>query len=140
MNQVRAYTTGKAAKMFGVAARTVSQWCDSGKLNHYRIPTGRKNSGIENEVGDRRILEEDLIAFAKERGLLPLLRGLITETLYVGENTDFGIGDHRTNSWVVAGNLLACNTYVNVVVDCSGNKAEAMELISLVTKAKGNRS
>jgi two-component system response regulator RpaA len=55
----RALTTGAVARLCGVATRTVSKWCDSGKLRNYRIP------GSE----DRRVPVDDLLRFMKEHGM-----------------------------------------------------------------------
>lgn len=55
----RFFTTGKIAKLYRVAPRTVSKWFDSGRLKGYRIPGST----------DRRVSEANLVAFAKEYGL-----------------------------------------------------------------------
>lgn len=47
------FTTGQVATMMRVNPRTVSKWCDSGRLGHYKIPDSQ----------DRRIPFEDLRAF-----------------------------------------------------------------------------
>jgi excisionase family DNA binding protein len=46
------YTTGQVAKLFGVTTRTVSNWCDQGRLpfiatmtGHRRIPTSAIKGG-----------------------------------------------------------------------------------------------
>jgi DNA-binding transcriptional MerR regulator len=49
-------TTGEAAKIFRVACKTVSNWCDEGKLRSYRIPYSK----------DRRITIRSIIEFANE--------------------------------------------------------------------------
>ncbi|HVL13093.1 MAG TPA: helix-turn-helix domain-containing protein [Gemmata sp.] len=49
-------TTGRASAALGIAPRTVTKWCDSGKLRSRRIPLSR----------DRRIARSDLIAFLLE--------------------------------------------------------------------------
>ncbi len=49
----RHLTTGHVSKLLNVASRTVSKWCDTGKLRSHRLP----------ESKDRRILRPDLIAF-----------------------------------------------------------------------------
>lgn len=53
------HTTGSVANLCKVAPRTVSKWCDSGRLKSYRIP------GSE----DRRIRHADLMAFVREHGI-----------------------------------------------------------------------
>jgi hypothetical protein len=55
-------TTGQAAKMMRVSARTVCVWCDSGELDHYTLPSRRSRNG------DRRILRKALLAFATKIG------------------------------------------------------------------------
>lgn len=56
----RILSTGDVAKACKVAPRTVSMWCDTGELAYYRLP-GRGR--------DRRIYEDDLIAFCARHGL-----------------------------------------------------------------------
>lgn len=53
------FTTGQISRLLGVAARSVSKWCDSGILPCYRIPLSH----------DRRILLVHLRAFLKEQGM-----------------------------------------------------------------------
>lgn len=52
----RDFTTGDVSRICGVASRTVSKWCDSGRLKSYRI-------GVTDSNGHRRITEEDLLSF-----------------------------------------------------------------------------
>lgn len=52
-------TTGEVAKICNVAARTVSKWFDSGKIDGYRIPGSR----------DRRIPVQALKSFMLEHGI-----------------------------------------------------------------------
>ncbi|MFM1830443.1 MAG: hypothetical protein RLZZ558_783 [Planctomycetota bacterium] len=52
-------TTGEVASILKVAARTVSKWIDSGRLEGYRIPGSR----------DRRVRREALDAFIASHGL-----------------------------------------------------------------------
>lgn len=51
------YTTGQVAKLFGVTTRTVSNWCDQGRLpyistmtGHRRIPTTAIKGGKEYDT------------------------------------------------------------------------------------------
>lgn len=53
------YTTGRIAKLIGVAPRTVSKWIDSGKLRGFRIPGSQ----------DRRVTHANLEAFMAEYGI-----------------------------------------------------------------------
>lgn len=66
MNQ--ALSTGKIAKLCGVAPRTASKWIDTGLLKGFRVPGSK----------DRRVLRTDLEAFAKEHGM-PLLDAPLVE-------------------------------------------------------------
>lgn len=53
----RQYTTGAAAKLCGVAPRTMAKWIDAGFLKGRRLPGS----------ADRRVYEVDLIKFMLER-------------------------------------------------------------------------
>lgn len=53
------YTTGHVSKICCVAPRTVSKWCDTGRLKHFRIPGSQ----------DRRIVRADLIRFLDQYGM-----------------------------------------------------------------------
>jgi excisionase family DNA binding protein len=66
LNQERVFTTGEVASICNVAARTVSKWIDSGRLEGYRIPGSR----------DRRVTRETLERFMREHGLP--LSGFVT--------------------------------------------------------------
>lgn len=52
-------TTGEVATICKVAARTVSKWIDSGRLDGYRIPGSR----------DRRVTRDALETFIRKHGL-----------------------------------------------------------------------
>jgi len=52
-------TTGEVASICKVAARTVSKWIDSGRLEGYRIPGSR----------DRRVTRDALESFIRKHGL-----------------------------------------------------------------------
>ncbi len=52
-------TTGEVAKVCNVAARTVSKWIDSGRLEGYRIPGSK----------DRRVPVANLLAFMKKHNI-----------------------------------------------------------------------
>ena len=57
---MKVYTTGQVARMCSVAPRTVSHnWCDSGRLQHYRIPG----------TMDRRIPHGALVKFLRDHGM-----------------------------------------------------------------------
>lgn len=53
MSKQRMYTTGQVSRIVGVAARTVSKWCDNGSLRCHRIP----------DSNDRRISRAALAEF-----------------------------------------------------------------------------
>lgn len=63
-------TTGEVALLLDVASRTVSVWCDTGLLAHYRLPgTGR----------ERRVRRVDLVTFCLSHGVpLPDALGALT--------------------------------------------------------------
>lgn len=52
-------STYRIARATGFAPRTVSKWCDLGKLKCFRLPPGNH----------RRILREDLVKFLEEYGV-----------------------------------------------------------------------
>lgn len=58
------FTTGQVAKLFGVAPRTVSKWCDNGLLECFRIPN--KNFIGTDRGKDRRIPLSGIIKFCRE--------------------------------------------------------------------------
>lgn len=64
----KVYTTGQIAKMCKVAPRTVTKWCDSGRLKCYRIPLSE----------DRRIQEEHLIEFLKAHNMPIQFLGVVS--------------------------------------------------------------
>lgn len=55
----RHYTAGQVAQMIGVAPRTVSKWCDSKKINSFRLP------GSEA----RRILQKEIVRFLRDNDM-----------------------------------------------------------------------
>ena len=50
-------TSGKVAKLFGVAPKTANKWCDKRLLACHRVPGSQ----------DRRIRVSDLFKFAKDQ-------------------------------------------------------------------------
>ncbi len=52
-------TTGVISKLLRVTPRTVGNWCDSGKLQHWRIPGGR----------DRRVEVHQLVEFLRHHNI-----------------------------------------------------------------------
>ncbi len=57
-------TTGEVAMLLGCAARTVTQWIDSGRLRGFRLP--RTRNPTSREGGDRRVHRHHLAAFIRE--------------------------------------------------------------------------
>lgn len=55
------YTLGQVASVCGCTAKTVRNWCETGLLEHYRVPGGR----------DRRIHHAALVRFLRANGMLP---------------------------------------------------------------------
>ncbi len=72
-------TTGEVADICKVAARTVSKWIDTGRLEGYRIPGSR----------DRRVTREALENFIRENGLPSggLSSGTLERVLVVDADT-----------------------------------------------------
>jgi hypothetical protein len=67
-------TTGKAAKLLGVAPRTVAQWMDKGLLAGHRLPNSGRSTSYP---GDRRFHMADVQKFARHydihlKGVSPL--------------------------------------------------------------------
>lgn len=60
------FTTGQAAKICGVAPRTISKWFDAGMLRGHRIPGSL----------DRRIPRTELVRFLKAHGMDAILDSL----------------------------------------------------------------
>ena len=75
--QKDALTTGEVARICNVAARTVSKWIDSGRLEGYRIPGSK----------DRRVHAPVLVEFMKQHGI-PLTSDLDTRTCVLVVDTD----------------------------------------------------
>ena len=50
---------GKAAQLLGVSTMTLRRWADQGKMRSFQVGPGR---------GERRFLEEDILALLRERG------------------------------------------------------------------------
>lgn len=75
--EMKDLTTGRAAKIAGVAPRTLSKWVDSGRLRGYQIPGSR----------DRRIRPTDFAEFLRAHGMghrIPLIGDTFARVLYVG--------------------------------------------------------
>lgn len=77
------WTTHQAAGLLGVSLQTVANWVDGGKLPAHRTPGGH-----------RRILEEDLFAFARAHSVPISLDGLRAQkravrVLVVDDEHDF---------------------------------------------------
>jgi excisionase family DNA binding protein len=77
----RVFTTGQAARICGVAPRTLSKWIDAGRLKGYRIPGS----------DDRRVPRENLVRFLTDHGmpLGELAGGGAVKVLLVGTDAAF---------------------------------------------------
>jgi len=47
------YTPGEVAKLFGVTSKTVSNWCDQGRLECITTPTGHRRIPVSALKGGR---------------------------------------------------------------------------------------
>ena len=47
------YTPGEVAKLFGVTSKTVSNWCDQGRLEYIATPTGHRRIPVSALKGGR---------------------------------------------------------------------------------------
>lgn len=117
----RVYSSGQVGRMLRAAPRTVSKWCDSGKLRNHRLPGSN----------DRRITEDDLIAFATQHGMAHLLDALIRPLLYIGNVYKFEDGD-IASSWLSGGYLLSQRSYLNVVLDCRMGVGDVVQAIGII--------
>jgi len=61
------YTTGEAARLYGVSPRTVAKWCDEGGLVGYRIPGGL----------DRRYQAEEIRRFGLRHDMLRVVETVV---------------------------------------------------------------
>lgn len=52
-------TSGRIAKLLGVAPRTVCQWCDQGLLRCHTLPGSKR----------RRVLPKDFLTFVRYHGM-----------------------------------------------------------------------
>lgn len=63
------FTTNMVAELIGVAPRTVCKWIDKGTLPGLRLPRGDGTDRDDGATADRRVYRDDLLAFARRRGL-----------------------------------------------------------------------
>lgn len=126
-------TPGDVSKLLEVAPRTVAKWCDSGKLNHFRLPT----TALSNDNGDRRIRHDDLVVFLRNhkfddrliRQLAPIAILASTDTRLKDE-----VGKHIA--------IAPCNDFIDIgiemripwnaaIVDCTiGEAAQCADAVS----------
>lgn len=59
INVRKPLTSGQAASLCGVSPRTITVWCDKGKLKYYRLPLSK----------DRRIYVRDLVDFMRKNSI-----------------------------------------------------------------------
>lgn len=65
------FTTSQIAAVCVVAPRTVSKWCDSGKLRHYLVP-GTKHRRVSREQFERFLREYKMECFLPAITPLPV--------------------------------------------------------------------
>jgi len=138
-------TTGEVASILKVAARTVSKWIDSGRLEGYRIPGSR----------DRRVRREALDAFIASHGLNALAEtapSAGTRVLVVDADTataellagairsETGHAVDAARTAFEAGVALARAAHAGVVVDAAIGMAEVTGLTAWIrATAPGTR-
>lgn len=121
-------TTGDVSRLFGTATRTVTKWCDSGLLPHYKLPGSN----------DRRIRRPDLVAFARRHGL-PVPPGLADTLLLVGCDHPAGwpAPAERAAGATQAAHWLGCRAYAAVLYHYAAGRREALDLGRTVQAAGG---
>lgn len=142
INGKRVLTTGQLSKALGVSPRTVSHWCDGGKIPSYRLP-----SNGSNQAGDRRVLASDAMVFAQANNfpthglekftdrviatkiLLIVSSDSLARMLTVLLNQELDDVEVRhASDLIAAGSCLACQKYAVVLVD-SALGGEAIRLL-----------
>lgn len=89
-------TSGQAAGILGVSARTLSLWFDSGMLPGYRLPTAKKKGG------DRRIHMAGLHNFAfKNNIILGHDAPRPPRVVWVGDSIPAEISKYTPDSWSI---------------------------------------
>ena len=127
------YSTGAIAKMFCVAPRTVTKWCDSGKLPYYRIPGS----------DDRRVTHANLARFLEDSGMpaefLPGLTRPSLGVLVVTADADLvaslaalvsPMGVVGVSDWFAAGKALASSPWSAVVIDYAMGVGESSRALA----------
>lgn len=109
----RTYTTTQAGLILSLSARTVTKLCDAGKLGHYRVQTGR-------ECGDRRIPEEELIAYMERT---PGLAERIPRLLSTRAVILAGVPDHLCTLIPPGTALVRCADLFHLGVECAAGPA-----------------
>jgi len=102
-------TTGEVAKICNVAARTVSKWFDSGKIDGYRIPGSR----------DRRIPVQSLMHFMQEHGIPfdGMMSGK-TRVLVVDGDTDVLTTLERVFTEQTSYDVQSCSNPFSAGIEC----------------------
>ena len=140
----RIFTTGQIAKMCKVAARTVAKWCDTGKLEMYRIPGSL----------DRRITHESLISFMRDYGMPMSLLGeechhnillvgcqTILVSQLVDKSTDPNWKWHQAEDAFDAGVMFITHPMNTIIIDMAIGRGEATSTIQRIhNHPKGRRS
>lgn len=139
-NKGKTLTTGQISRILDVAPRTVSGWCDSGKLKHFRIPTsGRIDRSGQTGKGspDRRVMRQDLFQFCRDNNIpLHLLAGLskvcmiVTHDHVLAKDVTAGFsGDviHASTTFMAG---LRLRESAILVVDMHVGRSEGLEIAS----------
>ncbi|MGE4198632.1 MAG: helix-turn-helix domain-containing protein [Phycisphaerales bacterium] len=137
---LRVYSTGRIARICGVAARTVSKWIDSGALPGYRIPGSM----------DRRVSYRNLVRFLERNHMEDALAAL-TQTgriLVIGAATEFAmslrsrLAEDETitvdtaSSGIEAGFTTARLLPNYLVIDAAIGRIETVQLIQCVVASE----
>lgn len=105
-------TNGQAARMLGVAPKTLSKWCSENRISHWRIPGSK----------DRRFRKADVIRFALDNGIVlagadEVVYAVTQDRRLVGALRDAGLDVQVLCTWFEAGLYLAERRPGAVVLD-----------------------
>ncbi len=81
---LKTLTTYTVARLVNCSPRTVSGWCDSGELRHFRLPSAKKKQRTQ-----RRIVASDLIGFLRANDM-PIPPELASSVLAYGSPVPHG--------------------------------------------------
>lgn len=134
------YTTGELAGAFDVAARTVSKWADTGKLDHYRIPGGSQ---------DRRFTFKAVVAFARKHRLPLEIQGednqvlLVTANQVLADQFRIELGVYQcpcrvVDDWLAAGQHISGLLYETVVIDLAMGRDTTLRACAVIKQIHPN--